>query len=149
VSRRRERHRQAGIGGANAAVLEQAVKFRGDKADAQGQEELVRLGRRPAPKRNFALAPVGKRRSLRCTRGICENMAAALGMGDLAWLCAAAKRRSWKGSHELEERRSAGRREILAIGRDHLSDARLYADRRHMIDSVGPEKSCNFYLSAL
>src|SRR6185437_1843793 len=63
-------------------------------------------------------------------------------------LCGA-KHRSWKGSHELEERRSAGRREILAIGRDHLSDARLYADRRHMIDSVGPEKSCNFYLSAL
>jgi len=30
--------------------------------------------------------------------------------------------------------------EILALGREHLSDARLYADRQHMIDSIGPEK---------
>src|SRR6185437_10484 len=102
VSRRRQRHRQAGIGGANTAVLEQAVKFRGDKTNAQGQEELVRLGRRPAPKRNFALAPVGKRRSLRCSRGICENMA-ALGMDDLAWLCAAPSTRHGKVRMSLKK----------------------------------------------
>lgn len=29
---------------------------------------------------------------------------------------------------------------ILALGREHLQDARLYADRWHMIDNLGPKK---------